>query len=246
MGLNPEFVSTFDIFRPLRMMTHVKCGVITICSQPLVCIHSLCLRLTMSACPNDQAFFCELECTEEQLPARHMLVNYADCQEDEDIHDEDVIRVGQGFFCTEQEIAAFRRKSNDRCPTYGNCNKCWSSGPVGKMCTFCADPPDCNIGCQVVFMIDTAERTPRKILDAERVSDAYGANHKIAKGRSTHRWLRTPTQTIEAEDVTPKLDQAVDRELRRLAEQVNQHQPEEEGFQRSSVVQQECVGQMRF
>jgi len=95
-------------------------------------------------------------------------------------------------------------------------------------------------------MIDTAERTMRKILDAERVSDACGANHKIAKGRSTCRWLSTPYRTVKAEDIVPKLDQAVDRELRRLAEQVNQHQPEEEGFQRSSVVQQECVGRMRF
>jgi len=230
MGLNPEFMSTFDGFRLLRMTTHVKCGAITICSQPLIRIHSLCLRLTMNAHPIDQAFFCDPDSTERQLPARCVLVNYANCQEDEDIRDEDVIRARQGFFCSEQEIAAFRRKSNNRCPTCGNCNKCWSSGPVGKMCAFCADPPDRSVGHQVVFMTNTAERTSRKILDAEGVSDAYGANHKIAKGRSTCRWLSIPTRTIEAEDVTPKLDQAVDRELRRLAEQVNQHQPEEEGF----------------
>ena len=163
-----------------------------------------------------------------------MLVNYADCQEDEDIRDEDVIRSRQGFFCTEEEIAAFKLKSKDRCPTYGNCNKCWSSGPVGKMCTFCTDPPDRNIGHQVIFMINTAERTPRMILDAEGISDACGANHKIAKGKSTCRWLSTPTRTIEAEDIAPKLDQAVDRKLRetseRFAEHVRQHQPEEEGF----------------
>ena len=92
--------------------------------------------LNMSAHPIDQAFFCFPELTEEQVPTRHMLLNYADYEEDEDIRDEDVIRSKQGLFHTEEEIEAFKLKSKDHCPTCGNCNRCWSSGPVGEMCTF--------------------------------------------------------------------------------------------------------------
>jgi len=213
------------------------CGVITIYSRPLVRIHSLCLRLTMNACPIDQAFFCDPEVTERQVPTRCVLVNYANYEEDEDIRDEDVIHSKQGFFCTEEEIAAFKLKSKDRCPACGNCNRCWSSGPVGKMCTFCTDTPDRNIGCQVVHMINTVERTPRIVLDAQGISKTYGANHEIAKGKSTCRWMSTPVRTIEAEDVVPKLKQAVDRRMRessairdRAAEHVRQNQEEEEGF----------------
>jgi hypothetical protein len=188
----------------------------------------------MNAHPIDQAFFCDSGATERQVPARCMLVNYADYEEDEDIRDEDVIRSKQGFFYTEEEIAAFKLKSKDHCPTCGNCNRCWSSGPVGKMCTFCTDTPDRNIGHQVIHMVNTAERTPRIILDAQGISEAHGANHKIAKGRSTCRWMWTPVRTIETEDILPKFNQAVNQRMReasaRFAEYVRQHQQEEEGF----------------
>jgi len=163
-----------------------------------------------------------------------MLVNYADCEEDEDIHDEDVIRSKQGSFCTEEEIEAFKLKSKDHCPAYGNCNRCWSSGPVGEMCTFCTETLDRSIGHQVIFMINTAKRTPRIVLDVQGISEAHGANHKIAKGKSTCRWMRTPVRTIETEDTPHRLNQAVDRRMReasaRFAERVGQHQQEEEGF----------------
>jgi len=97
--LNPEFVSSFDVFRLLRIMTNVEADVW--CHHNFALNHSFaCLfslpPLNMSACPIDQAFFCDPELTEEQVPARHMLLNCADYEEDEDIRDEDVIRSEQG------------------------------------------------------------------------------------------------------------------------------------------------------
>jgi len=193
--------------------------------------------LNMSACPIDQAFFCDPDLTEEQVPTRHVLLNYANYEEDEDIRDEDVIRSKQGSLHTEEEIAAFKLKSKDRCPTCGNCNRCWSSGPVGEMCTFCTETLDHSIGRQVIFMINTAKRTPSIILDVQGISEAHGANHKIAKGKSTHRWMRTPVRTIEKEDILPRLKQELDRKIRELsairdlaAEHIRQNQQEEEGF----------------
>ena len=217
-------------------MLKLMCGVITIFFSTIRFAHLFSLPpLNMSAHPIDQAFFCDPEVTEEQVPTRHMLLNYADYEEDEDIRDEDVIHSKQGLFCTEEEIEAFKLKSKDHCPTCGNCNRCWSSGPVGEMCTFCTATPDRSIGHQVIFMINTAKRTPRIILDAQGISEAHGANHKIAKGRSTYRWMRTPVRTIEKEDILPRLNQELDRKIRELsairdlaAEHVRQDQ--QEGF----------------
>jgi len=50
----------------------------------------------MNAHPIDQAFFCGHDFTERQLPARCVLVNYADYQEDEDIRDKDMIHSRRG------------------------------------------------------------------------------------------------------------------------------------------------------
>jgi len=173
-------------------MLKLMCGVITILfSTSRSHLFSL-PPLTMNAHPIDQAFFCNPEVTERQVPMRCMLVNCANYEEDEDIRDEDVIHSKQGLFCTEEEIEAFKLKSKDRCPTHRNCNRCWSSGPVGEMCTFCTDTLDCNIGCQVICMINTERRTLRIILDAQGIAKAHGANHKIAKGKSTCRWMWTP------------------------------------------------------
>jgi len=84
-------------------------GVITILVLNHLFTHLFSLPpLNMSAHPIDQAFFCFPEWTEEQVPARHMLLNCADHEEDEDIRDEDVIHSAQGLFCAEEEIEAFK------------------------------------------------------------------------------------------------------------------------------------------
>ena len=84
------------------------------------------------------------------------------------IRDEDVIRAHNHIYYTQEEVDAFRDKSTQRCPTYGNCNRCWASGPVGDVCQEC-DSHEC--GYQVVGVAIKELRTPQVFLDAENIAE---------------------------------------------------------------------------
>jgi len=53
------------------------------------------------------------------------------------IADEDVIHAENGKYYTRKEQKAFPLKSIGRCPTYGNCMRCYRSGPMNKACEVC-------------------------------------------------------------------------------------------------------------
>ena len=66
-----------------------------------------------------------------------VVIGYTDDQNGKDIREKDVIRAANGKWYTQDELDKFRDKSSANCPTYGNCNCCYASGPVGRPCASC-------------------------------------------------------------------------------------------------------------
>jgi len=101
------------------------------------------------------------------------------------IPDELVIRAPNGRYWdrrNENECKQLRR-STGRCPTYGNCDRCSGSGPVGMYCQVCKDP---YYGYNVMYY-----DSQRYIIDAEWFSRFMGATHMDAfADRSTNDTLR--------------------------------------------------------
>ena len=69
-----------------------------------------------------------------------------------------------------------------------------------------------------MLMIDTPTEAQGVILDAQFVAAARGASHKVAKGRSKHRWLSTPSGTIEREVIMPIMQACNQERLRQNEE----------------------------
>ena len=85
-----------------------------------------------------------------------LLVGYSEDQAGQAIRQDDVIRANNGRWFTQEEVSNFKNKSNDSCPMYGNCNRCWKSGPVGKACNECNDK---KVGYEVIFIFPQGERS---------------------------------------------------------------------------------------
>ena len=152
--------------------------------------------------------------TEREVSAVHILTNWRDYQEGEDIHDEDVIRANNGMYYTDEERKAMRQKSMKHCPTYGNCNVCWGSGPVGMMCCTCNTATN---GYQVVMVLIESMRSSSVIIDAENTARILGRDHNTAKGDRAVRWTRTPTRSVELLELRRVLgenDEAIDLLIR--------------------------------
>ena len=128
-------------------------------------------------------------------PPKIININYTEDQAGQDILDQDVIRAVNGRFYTEEEVRNFRLRSRPRCPTYGNCNRCFATGPVGKVCGFC--PPQHGAGYVVVSVGCMRTRTKPIILDAENLATQMPNNHEVARADRTYSWKRTPSESIE-------------------------------------------------
>jgi hypothetical protein len=83
------------------------------------------------------------------------------------IPDDMVVRAENGRWFTKNEVENFVMKSTPRCPTYGVCRHCFSSGPVHMWCQICRNKHE-------IYMIP--ERNG-KFLDAEWISRFFGTSH---------------------------------------------------------------------
>ena len=66
---------------------------------------------------------------------KYIVVGYTNDQEGQNIRERNIVRANNGRFYTKEETTMFRYKSAARCPTYGNCNGCYASGPAAKHAT---------------------------------------------------------------------------------------------------------------
>ena len=67
--------------------------------------------------------------------------NYAEDQAGMDIRKEDVEQARNGMYYTSQEIETWKVKNTQDLPTYGNCERCCRSGPIGTECSQCEERP---------------------------------------------------------------------------------------------------------
>lgn len=105
-----------------------------------------------------------------------IVVNYTPDQEGQDIRDVDVIRPSNHRWCDRggDEIKEWKCRSNVRCPTYGSCEICYKSGPVGKDCNEC--PPFTDRG--PIYQI---LKNQKNILDSMTIAEMLNKGHETAK-----------------------------------------------------------------
>jgi hypothetical protein len=131
---------------------------------------------------------------------RFITVGYVDDPNDPDrpIADADVVRPSNHIWCRVcgPEAQRFRDKSSPWCPTYGNCDVCYMSGPVGQICSGCNDK---TVGYVVVFYQE-------KIIDAQFLATFFGKGHVVAKANRKYAWLRTPSGNLNSDMLSIKLD----------------------------------------
>ena len=136
------------------------------------------------------------------IEPRIINVNYTDDQAGLPIKEEDTIRARNGVWYTQEECSDFRNKSFLRCPTYGNCNRCWVAGPVNKFCRLC-NKPDC--GYAIVMVPDY--RWGTRIIDAEYLSKLFGQDihNEVAIADRKESWIRDRTMRLEFQHIFSEL-----------------------------------------
>jgi hypothetical protein len=106
---------------------------------------------------------------------KHVIVKYTPDQEGQDIEDKDVVRPMNHRWCFKggEETSTWKVNSWARYPTYGSCEFCKKSGPVGKTCNEC---PILEIEPRYVILIDR-----NKILDSITLAQMLNQGHETAK-----------------------------------------------------------------
>jgi hypothetical protein len=102
------------------------------------------------------------------------------------IPDDMVVKAANGRWFTKPEINDFVLKSTPRCPTYGVCSVCFSSGPVHMLCQKCKEEGH-------RYFIQRIDGVCGKFLDAEWISRFFGTTHVDVRADKTQKW---PTQKI--------------------------------------------------
>ena len=111
---------------------------------------------------------------------------YTDELQGQRLSDAHTIRASNGRFFTRQEMRNFGQLSNVTAPTYGNCENCLASGPLGKRCEICHEERNEDHMYKMVVL------TRCKIVDAEFLSGFAHHPHKRAKADCLVQWVRTP------------------------------------------------------
>ena len=97
-----------------------------------------------------------------------------------------VVRAANGKFFGRDEPARFRVLSSACCPTYGNCNYCWRSGPLNMQCIYCNDD---RKGYSYLWLNHGGGK---RILDAEYFAHLMGLgnDHVVALADRRYNWGR--------------------------------------------------------
>lgn len=128
----------------------------------------------------------------ERVP---LIVGYDESMCGKLISNKHVIRAENKYYYTEEECLAFRQRSTAGCPTYGNCNRCFRSGPVGLMCSRCHIQNS-------VYTIMTTQRPHEShlVMDAEYLGRLCGQGHEDAMADRVPNWDEPPTQFLAMDD----------------------------------------------
>ena len=129
--------------------------------------------------------------------APYINTNYTPDQAGLDIRDEDVVRPHNHRFTVrgDNEASGWKVKSRPRCPTYGNCELCYKSGPVAKMCN------DCGRSDTTHGYIYKIQKANDVIYDAMAIAAIFHKGHETAKADRIYFWTRDPVQSFGVDHV---------------------------------------------
>ena len=121
--------------------------------------------------------------------------------EDGSIPDNMVVRSANPIWKMHTAAAsAILRRSNERCPTFGNCGLCFSCGPLGDICPTCSGERNFTSGLELdqvrfaMFRMGGINLTGIWIVDAEQLARANIYNASIYPVRNDWRvhWISSP------------------------------------------------------
>ncbi len=118
-------------------------------------------------------------------PPEIINVNYTPDQEGKEIRQEDVVRPMNRKITTMKEVAKWKEISRSRAPTYGSCEYCFRSGPLGKRCN------QCNNGVYEAILL-LLEGGRIATLDSITMSEIMGQGHEVCLADHKMNWHRTP------------------------------------------------------
>jgi hypothetical protein len=111
--------------------------------------------------------------------------NYTPDQKGQEIRQEDMVRPLNRKITTMGESMKWKEISRSRAPTYGSCEYCFRSGPLGKGCN------RCNFGeYQALLLLMRGGAI--KTLDLITISKIMGEGHEVCLADHQMNWNRTP------------------------------------------------------
>ena len=112
-----------------------------------------------------------------------------------------VVRAANGRFYRIDEPRSFQTLSNARCPTFGNCNSYYRSGPLNMWCSYCNDA--CK-GFEFVHIVHPQLRNQKRIIDAEYFVHLMGVgnDHQVALADRRYTWIRDNDQRLTSDHIT--------------------------------------------
>ena len=125
----------------------------------------------------------------------YIVITYRVEQAGQPIDECQVVRAANGKFFGRDEPARFHLLSSARCPTYGNCNSCWRSGPLNMQCNYCNDD---RKGYSYLYLNNGGGK---RILDAEYFAHLMelGNDHVVALADRRYYWDRDHSLRVTPE-----------------------------------------------
>ena len=119
----------------------------------------------------------------------YIVTEYREGQDGQPIKECQVVRADNGRFYRADEPTSFSILSRARCPTYGNCNSCYRSGPLNMCCRFCNDATK---GYAIMFVYHPVLHCKRRIVDAEYFAHLTKLtdDHVVALADRHWTWIR--------------------------------------------------------
>jgi hypothetical protein len=108
-------------------------------------------------------------------------MNYTPDQEGQEIRQEDVVRPLNRKITTMKEVANWKEISRSRAPSYGSCEYCFRSGPLGKRCN------RCNNGEYEAILL-LVKGGAIATLDSITMSKIMGQGHKVCLAEHKMNW----------------------------------------------------------
>ena len=115
--------------------------------------------------------------------------NYTPDQKGQEIRQEDVVWPLNRKITTMNESMKWKEISRSQAPTYGSCEYCFRSGPLGKRCN------QCNNGVYQAILL-LVKGGAIETLDSITISEIMGQGHEVCLADHEMNWNQTPCREL--------------------------------------------------